>query len=350
MDINKDNEILQENTAEETTTADVADVAVTEEIAPEIEEVQEEVSEETEAADGSTLDVDSDDIDQECLRYGLVEEETAEPAKEPALIQKPILVAALAFLLTAVIILGTMFVYKALTKPVLYGTWSQEGDYNGNMFLKFEPDGKVALDMGGFERYGTYTLEEIQGYDVIHTDFYELALISKDIVATYSEDKNTMNLYFLYEGTDLTTIDLETTSLDYVAMGSIAFQRGEAPLLNIDPNNITHASADEFGITALSIDDSILGSWKLEIMGTQGKYETYTFNSDGTGSRDADYVYYETYACGLGETSNFKYTVSDGNILITYDYYDGTTGDQVLKYELSKGNLVIDGVGYEAAK
>ncbi len=356
MNINKENENITANEAEESTPA----ISESEEIS-----TQQITAEETQLAEDdsnqSTLSVDMEDIDKELTRYGLIDgdamqNEVAEtfedelPQKSNCPVQKPIIIAAVAFLLTAVIILGTMFAYKAFTKPAFIGSWSQVGDHNGSMFLTFEEDGMVSLDMGGFERFGSYTTEKVEGYDVIHTEFYELALISKDIVVTYSNDKNAMNLYFLYEGTNLSALDLKTMPLDTVAMGSIEFQKGEAPDLKIDPADITHASADEFGITSVEVDEEILGSWQLEIMGTQGKYETYTFNADGTGSRTTDYVYYETYGCGLGENGNFKYTIVDGKILITYNYYDGTSQDLALEYSLNKGDLVLDGTGYEAVK
>lgn len=357
MDINKENENFALNEAEEV-------IPVT----PESEKVNTQQTADATAeipvqdeADFSTLSIDTEDIDRELTRYGLVDgeelqtedtelfaEDTVQQSKCP--VQKPIIIAAVAFLLTAVIILGTMFVYKVFTKPAFIGSWSQAGEYQGSMYLTFEEDGRVSLDMGGFERYGTYTAEKAEGYDLINTDFYELALIGKKLVATYSEDKKTMKLYFLYEGADLSTIDLKTIPLDSIAMGSIDFVKSSAPKFKVDPSEITHASADELGITSLKIDEAILGSWQLEIMGAQGKYETYTFNADGTGSRATDYIYYETYGCGLGEDGNFKYTVSDGKILITYDFYDGTTQDLELDYSLNKGDLVLNGSGYEAVK
>ncbi len=356
MDINKDNENITTNEEEKTTPTALEQ----EEIIP-----QQITSEETqlteEESSNSTLSLDTEDIDRELNRYGLNDSEEFDPedvntatdelpntGKCP--VQKPIIIAAVAFLLTAVILFGTMFAYKVFTKPAFFGSWSQAGDYSGSMFLTFEADGRVSLDMGSMERYGTYTTEKVQGYDVIHTEFYELALISKELVATYSEDKNIMNLYFLYEGTDLSALDLETMPLDTVAMGNIQFQRGEKPALNLNPADITHASADEFGITQLEIDEDILGSWQLEIMGAEGKFETYTFNADGTGSRTADYVYYETYGCGLGENIEFKYTVRDGKIFVTNNYFDGSSADQILDYTIDKGNLVLNGTGYKAVK
>ncbi len=357
MDINKENENFASKEAEEVIPATPESEEIsTQQITREGTEtpVQEDV-------DCSTLSVDTEDIDRELTRYGLIdgEEMQAEdtesfaddtPVQSKCPVQKPIIIAAVAFLLTAVIVLGTIFVYKAFTKPAFIGSWSQSGEHNGSMYLTFEEDGIVSLDMGGFERYGTYTAERVEGYDVINTEFYELALISKKIVATYSEDKNTMNLYFLYEGADLSTLDLKTMPLESVAMGSIEFVKNSAPQFKVDPAEITHASADELGITSLEVDEDILGSWQLEIMGAQGKYETYTFNADGTGSRVTDYVYYETYGCGLGEDGTFKYTVFDGKILLTYDYYDGTTQDIEIDYSLNKGDLVLNGTGYEAVK
>ncbi|MBQ4568863.1 MAG: hypothetical protein IJA62_02195 [Ruminococcus sp.] len=358
MDINKDNENIATNNAEDT----IPETSETEENTSLNTETEAETAQPAEEeVFASTLSVDAEDIDRELSRYGISDSEEFQPEEEEMFadelpksgkcpVQKPIIIAAVAFLLTAAIVLGTMFVYKAFTKPALIGSWSQAGDYSGSMFLSFEEDGTVSLDMGGIERYGSYTTEKVQGYDVIHTEFYELALISKELVASYSEDKKVMNLYFLYEGTDLSALDLKTTPLDTVAMGNIQFNKGEKPALDLNPADITHASADEFGVTELKTDDAILGSWQIEIMGAEGKFETYTFNADGTGTHTADYVYYETYGCGLGEILKFKYTVSDGKIFMTNNFYDGSSADQILEYTTDKGNLIINGAGYEAVK
>lgn len=343
MDINKENEILQENEVQEEVISETSE-----------ENIQEEIADESEY---STVSVAQEDIDQELTRYGITEEAeetedyfTQEPVKSKFPVQKPIIMATVAFLLTALIIVGTMFIYKAVTKHPLMGTWTQTGEYSGNMYIDFDEDGTVTLSMGGIERFGEYELKEIQGYDVIFTEFYELALISKNIIVTYPDGKDTMKLDFIYDGVDLETFDFESMGLEYISMGSIDFEKEKMPKLNLVPSDITHASADELGITEVAIDEDILGSWQLEIMGAEGKFETYTFNSDGTGSHVTDYVYYETYGCGLGEKNTFKYTVHEGQILLTYDYFNGTHVDQVLDYYMNKGDLVINGSGFEAVK
>ena len=357
MDINKENEVLQENDVQEEVISEIAEDGVQEEILSEIREESDE-NEFVDVPEYSTVSVDREDIDQELVRYGITDgAEKSEEAishnediKSKCPVQKPIIIAALAFFLTAVVIISAMFIYKAVTKHPIIGTWTQAGDYSGNMFLQFEDDGTVSLSMGGVERFGEYEIREVQGYDVIYTEFYELALISRNIIVTYPDEKDTMTLNFIYDGVDLETFDFESMGLEYISMGSIEFEKGKKPSLEIEPDNITHASADEFGITEMKLDEEIFGSWQLEIMGAEGKFETYTFNSDGTGSRKSDYVYYETYACGLGESCNFKYTVYDGKILITYDYFDGSHADIIIDYYMNKGDLVINGSGYEAVK
>ncbi len=351
MDINKENNLTEESTSEvtENPEAEVEEVVIESE---DTADLTEESVEET-----STVSVSMDDIDEELMRYGIetdgeeeecFDEYSFEPEKKHT-IQKPILIAALSFLVTAVLIFGTYFLYGLLSPKGIEGTWTQAGSDNPTLFLTFD-DGTVSMNVGGYQRYGYYKVEEAKGYDVLSTEFYELFVIGKNIAVTYSENNKQMTLHFLYEGVDLSTVDVETVGFESLEMGSIDFVRAKAPKAEIDTQKITHASADELGITSVNIDNDIVGSWRLGVDGAEGKYNTYTFNADGTGSHNVDYIYYEIYGCGLGENSQFKYTVHEDEILITTTYFDGTTSDQTVKYYVDKGNLVLDGVGYENVK
>ena len=363
MDINKENNLVEENVSDTTETieTEVEEIVTESDNTKEIlaEEADEEVpilSVDTDDVDEgvSTLLVDMDDIDEELMRYGIESGETEEVALEvhdcepekKRTVQKPIMIAAVSFLITVVLVLGAYFLYGLLAPKGIEGTWVQADSENPTLFLTFD-DGTVTMNVGGYQRYGYYEVNEAKGVDVLSTEFYELAVIGSNIAVTYSENGKEMTLHFLYEDVDLNTTDTETVGFESLEMGSISFVREKAPKLSIDADDITHASADEFGITAVNIDDKIIGTWHLGIDGAEGKYNTYTFNADGTGTHDVDYVYYELYGCGLGENSQFKYTVYEDKILLTTTYFDGTTSDQILEYFVDNGNLVLDGVGYE---
>lgn len=375
MDINKENNLADESVAESAETLNSESEAVDAEVTEVAEESAEtDVTEvDTESAENaaeinaseseddgtednaSTLLVSAEDIDEELMRYGISsqEEETetfenyfTEPVKK-SVVQKPIIIAALSFLLTAVLVFGGYFVYGLLSPKGVEGTWIQaNSEEDPNLFLVIE-DGNITMNIGGYQRYGYYELEEVNGFTMLKTDFYEFVIMGKNIVVSFSEDNKIMSLYFIYDGVDLNTFDPDTTDLSTVSMGNIDLKRGKISDLDLTPETISHASADELGITALNVDEGIVGTWRLEIEGAEGKFDTYTFNADGTGSHDVDYIYYEMYGCGLGERNQFTYTVYDNKILMTTTYFDGNKVDMDVEYYLDKGNLVINGVGFE---
>lgn len=306
MDINKDEILTGEG--------------VSEDIIP-VEEPAEE------AVESSTLDVTQDDIDEEMSRYGVTyqeedgtEEQPTAPEKKKGLVQMPIIIATAAILITAIIVSGVILVYNGFFKPGINGVYVLADAPDSGTYFVFDKDGNVSMDGGGIRYFGNYTMEKVDGVDVITSDFYFIASYGGQATVTYTDNKNTMTLTF--------------------AAGSLNFIKTKLPDHEVDPQNITHASADELGITEPNIVDGIIGTWNEEM------YGTYTFNKDGTGTYLSDYSYSEYMGYGLGMEYKFKYTVYEDEILITLDYYGGQTEDGTFTYYLDKGNLVLNGVGY----
>lgn len=364
MDINKENNIAEETIDEtavsEETQVETAEVIAetTEEIVSETaEEAASEITEEATAEDAevqdstSTLLVDTDDIDEELRRYGisseedsddLSDEENVEPEKK-RLIQKPIVIAAISFLLTAVLVFGVYFVYNWFFTTSVEGVWTPVGSDTPTVYLVFD-DGEVSMNYGGIRSYGYYETETVNGYDMLKTKFYELAQIGENIVITHSKDTGYMNLHFLYEGTDVNTFD-NTTDLSTVSMYTVELQKAEMPDLTIDPAVITHASADELGITSVNVDENVVGSWSLALDYVDDKYQTYTFNSDGTGRFSIDY--YEMNGVGMGRDIDFKYTAYEEDLLITIPDVSGGSTDDIIPYSLDNGKLILFGTAFE---
>ena len=345
MDINKENNLTEETVSEETQelVSEIEETEVCETVA-ETEEVSEEET--------STLSVNTEDIDEELMRYGIssdeetqqMPEEISEVPEKKRTIQKPVIIAAVAFLLTAVLVFGVYFVYNTFFQKGIDGVWTPADAEVEMMYLVFD-EGKVSMKYGNVESYGYYETEEVNGFDVVKTNFYELAQIGGTIVITYPENSDNVTFNFLSDTVDITTLDKDTVDFSTIANLSLDFKKADLPESQIDPANITHASADELGITALNIDEDILGSWRLQLEYVADKYQTYTFNADGTGSYNIDY--YEMEGVGMGRIIEFKYTVYDGEILITIDDGSGTNADDSVPYYLDKNNLVMFGIGFE---
>ncbi len=312
MDINKDDILTNEEVSEDTTPA------------------EEVVTEETEAVETvSTLDVTQEDIDDEMSRYGVLpqedfseEEQTeyTETKKKKGVIQKPIIIAAVALLVTAVVVSGVLLVYNVFFKPGISGAYVLADAPDSGTYFVFDKDGNVSMDGGGIKYFGTYTMEKVDGADVISSDFYFIASYGGQATVTYTDNKQTMSLAF--------------------PAGTLNFIKTKLPEHDVDPSDITHASADELGITEINIVDGIVGTWSEEM------YGTYTFNADGTGTYLSEYSFSEYMGYGLGMEYKFKYTVYGDEILITLDYYGGQKEDGSFTYYLDKGNLVLNGVGY----
>ncbi len=314
MSINNEDIFTGEAVSEETTTA---------------EETTEVVSEDVVTDDTvSTLDVAQQDIEDEMIRYGVVpndeevieEDEAGTSSVKKPFVQKPIIIATVAFLITAILVSSVVLVYNAFFKPGINGAYVLAEAPDSGTYFVFDKDGNVSMNGGGIRYFGTYEMEKIDGVDVIKSDFYFIASYGGQATVTYSDNKQVMTMTF--------------------AAGALEFIKTKLPEHEIEPENITHASADELGITELNVVDGIVGTWKEEM------YGTYTFNADGTGSYLSDYTFSEYMGYGLGMEYKFKYTVYEDEILITLDYYGGQKEDGLFHYYLDKGNLVLDGVGY----
>ncbi len=270
----------------------------------------------------------------------------ADTEKKTAVIQKPVIITAICFLVTALIVIGTVLIYTALTKPKLVLKDGKDGavyawqllEYNGDdysdkhIYAQFLEDDTVHFYENGIKFYGKYTTEENdEGEKVLKSDFYIFGMSGGEGVISEDSDKDNMTITF--------------------GEITIKFEKTELPQISLDPDDITHASADEAGLTEVSVDEKILGTWK-EIMDEyyiQMGYSPmkYTFNSDGTGVMGYDYTYNENYGYGYGMDFGFKYTVKDNNIFLTVKYFDGNVKDMEMQYGLNGGNLVISGVGFE---
>lgn len=288
--------------------------------------------------DISTIGVSKEDVNEALREYGLepeddqlkvsigqVDEDISEPEKKKFPVQRTIVISAIALLFVAVAVFVSIFVYNIFFKPGIDGVWTPTDDNEGSVYFIFDKEGNIEMDGGGIKYFGTYTVDKNDaGKDVIKSEFYAIALYGGEGEIEYSGDKNTMTLKF-------EKMDLE-------------LKKAELPKDEHDPKVITHASADELGVTSLNIDKNIVGSW------TEETYGTYTFNEDGTGVYRQNYQYVEYYGFGLGTEYKFNYTVTDGSILLTLHYYAGNSEDGVLSYGTDKDNLIIDGVGYAKVK
>lgn len=327
------------------------------------EEVNEEIGEVLNA-DATQEPVEATaENDCDCCNCGCAECEgvtcedcTAAPVKKAKTkVVLPIIIAAAAFVAVAVLVFGGVFVYNAFFGTSLKGVWVEEGYENSGIYFDFDGNGNVYLRGGGITYFGTY---ETAGYDVdkdselpeiitkiseketlsgkvnvLKTDFYMFGVYGGEYVySTGNEDgKNTVTMKFL-----------DTSG----AVSQWKFSEARLPDFSMDPEKITNASADEAGVTSLKTDKNIIGTW------SEADYGTYTFYEDGTGSYKTDYQIDQSYqlfygvTMGYGVDLSFKYTVNDGKIYMTVDYYTGDANDGVMTYYLDGKNLVIDGVGY----
>lgn len=319
MDINKDDILSGTEVSEETTVTEDVTESIAEDMTEEV--VSEEVT--------STLDVSQDDIDDEMSKYGAYSEDDASedtetveetvPVRKPV-VQKTIIIATVAILVAAIVLSSVVLIYNAFFKPGISGAYVLSEAPDSGTYFVFDKDGNVSMDGGGIRYFGTYEMQNVNGVDVITSDFYFIASYGGQAAVTFSDNKQVMTLAF--------------------PAGTLEFVKTKLPELKVDPKNITHASADELGITEPNIVDGIVGTW------TEEMYGTYTFNADGTGTYLSEYSFSEYMGYGLGMEYNFKYTVYEDEILITLDYYGGQKEDGSFAYYLDKGNLVLNGVGY----
>ena len=112
-------------------------------------------------------------------------EETQQDSKRKPLIQTPILITGLCFLITALIVIGTILIYTALNKPNLIIKDGKDGtvyawrvmeyagqDYSDQqIYAQFAKDDNVYFYENGIKFYGKYTTEENdEGKNVVKSD------------------------------------------------------------------------------------------------------------------------------------------------------------------------------------
>ena len=207
-------------------------------------------------------------------------------------------------------------------KKKIVGSWTFEEDPDCGEYIVFEDDGDVLYTVGGFKYYGTYDLKKVEiageKYIALDSEFSIFDQDSADVTIEFEDDDNTLVVHYVDE--------------------DLKFVRKDLPEFKMDPKKITHASADELEATELVIDDAILGSWTLEIVGYAGAYETYTFKKDGTCKWKTDYL----PSVGYGSEVDFKYTTKGGKILLTTEMFGGEKfSDMYFEYKMEDGKLVV---------
>ncbi|MDO5124158.1 MAG: hypothetical protein Q4D44_05775 [Eubacteriales bacterium] len=287
----------------------------------------------------STLDVSKEDLAQELENFGITdesfeeadEEVDAEEQKAPKKkcpVQVPIIISAVALVLVAAIVFGSVFVFNTFFKDSIDGVWTLAGsETETGMYLIFEKNGEVTVDYGANKYYGHYELVKPENED-------EDLIIKSDLLCMMMGVSNA-NMTFSYGDTK------DTMTVTYVDYGvPVEFKKTKLPKIEEEVTALNHASADELGIKEVNIDEKILGSW------TEETYGTYTFDKNGTGSYEvtmqngSDCLY----------VLEFNYTVYEDEILLTAGNYVGDPQSGTMQYYLDKGNLVIDGIGFRSVK
>ncbi len=292
---------------------------------------EENLTEETSAETTTTLEVDTADIEAELQRYGVdtedsyeVEEE-APKKKKPFIIQTPVIIAAICFVLMAGVVFGTLGVYNLFFRKGIDGAW-QSDVFSEGVYFVFDKKGTVAIDAGGMRYEGTYTFEESEdGTYSVKSDLFYVVQMYTDHTVTFTKDKKAM-----------------TWSNEYY---TINFTKTKLPQYKLDAETITHASADEVGISTLNIDDSLVGEWteQLDESSIQMGYpkRTLVFEKDGTGSERYHFDLTVSYGFMYDAVSNFKYTVHNGSVYITSENYSGDKMDSVIEGYSINGNTLI---------
>ncbi len=329
------------------------------------EEVTEEVTEDVTVDTESSVDYNPDSEETtECCDCGCcgvcddvaeTEAYAEETPKKKRKIVTPIIIAAVCFALVAAMVFGGVTLYNAFFGTSLKGVWVEKGYEDSGIYFEFDGEGNVYLKGGGISYYGTY---ETATYDVakdtelpeIITNISNLEPLSGKVNVL----KTDFYMFGMYGGQYVYTMDTvdgeKIVNLKFVdtsgAVSSWTFTKAKLPEFKMDPKVITNASADEAGIKTLEIDKNILGTW------SEADYGTYTFYDDGTAHFKTKYQIDQTYqmfygiTMGYGVELDFKYTVGDGKIYMSVDYFTGESNDGIMTYYLDGKNLVIDGVGY----
>ena len=281
--------------------------------------------------------------------------EEQELPKKKAKVVLPVIIAAVAFALVAVIVFGGIWLYNAFFGTSLKGVWVEEGYEESGIYFEFDDEGNVYLRGGGISYYGTY---ETATYDLNKdTELPEVITKvseSEPLSGKVNVLKSDFYMFGMYGGEYVyslgSTDGTKTATLKYVdptgALAEWKFTATKLPKISMDPTVITNASADEAGIKTLEIDKNIIGTW------SEADYGTYTFYDDGTANYKTKYQIDQTYqmfygvTMGYGVDLDFRYTVGDGKIYMSVDYNTGESNDGIMNYYLDGKNLVIDGVGY----
>ncbi len=308
----------------------------------------------------STLDIDKDDISFELERYGISEEEKVEeeafeveeaPAvkKKPFIIQKPIIIAAVSFLLVAVLVLGSVFVYNTFMKPGIDGVWNAT-TFGEGVFIIFDKSGNATIDNGVIKYIGTYELAEKEFDDSESGTKEYKQVIKSGVIAELFNELYGQQLMMYGMTVDFSKADFvvdvaedgNTMSFTYMEYGiPIELSRTQLPERTIDPSVITHASADEVGLTELNVDSKIVGTW------FDGQYSYFAFNSDGTGVTyipEEDVLEQSGYSYRFEQ--QFTYTTKDGKIFITVSPYIGEKNYGEMPYSMDGDKLIIGTIGY----
>lgn len=344
-----------------TSSEEVAEEAL-EESAMTNEEITEEVTSEEIASEENTEEITKETecgcCDCSNCAGGCAEVafgEAGETPKKKCKVVTPVIIAAVAFALVAAVVFGGVWVYKAFFGTDLKGVWMEQGYEDSGIYFEFDGNGNVYLKGGGISYFGTYetatydvdkdidlpeiitnisALEPLSGkVNVLKTDFYMFGMYGGQYIYTMGNENGEKSVSLKF---------IDTTG----AVSEWNFTKAKLPEFTMDPTVITNASADEAGITTLQTDKNIIGTW------SEADYGTYTFYEDGTAEYKTKYQIDQTYSMfygitmGYGVDLNFKYTVGDGKIYMSVDYYTGESNDGVMTYYLDGNNLVIDGVGY----
>lgn len=297
----------------------------------------------------STLDIDKDDINFELERYGITEEKVTDEEvladeeisavkKKPFIIQKPIIIAAVSFLLVAILVLGSVFIYRGFFQKGVEGSWDwviYNGDEpqsiygDGGMYFVFDSE-KIYMTNGSNNIIAAYSTEKGEDGNLnitskFFTDF--LGLSAETGKVTFGDNGDKMEISFG-----------ENASLNFL--------RKELPALKNDPKALSHASVDEAEIKSMVIDEKLVGTWKDEME------TSFTFNADGTGEYKASesLVLMQYYSDNIEVETTFIYTTYNGEILVTFPYYNGEKGDMSMKYSFDGETLVMEGIGYKKAQ
>ncbi len=338
-------EVTEEITEVEEVVEETTEANVTEEVTEAVDE-----NPECTCTDYSCADCKNSEICEEAVSF-----EEQQVPKKKANIVAPIIIAAIAFAMVAVIVFGGIWLYNAFFGTSLKGVWVEEGYDDSGIYFDFDGDGNVYLRGGGISYYGTY---ETATYDVNKDtelpEIIEKISETEALTGKVNVLKSDFYMFGMYGGEYVYSFEnkdgVKAVNLKFVdstgAVSNWTFTKTKLPEFSMDPTVITNASADEAGIKTLEIDKNIIGTW------SEADYGTYTFYDDGTANYKTKYQIDQTYqmfygiTMGYGVDLDFKYTVGDGKIYMGVDYYTGETNDGIMSYYLDGKNLVIDGVGY----